>query len=175
MRYQGGGSGVLGIVGKAVTFDTGGISIKPAAKMHEMKFDKSGGCVAIEATAAIARLGLPVNVLTVVPATENMPSGHAIKPGDIITISNGKTVEVNNTDAEGRLILADALAYAVASGRRPDRRPRHADRRDHRRARIHLRGPLLQRRRSSPARSRRSATRPASSPGGFPSIPTTRS
>ena len=116
MRYQGGGSGLLGIVGKAVTFDTGGISIKPAAKMHEMKFDKSGGCVAIEATAAIARLGLPVNVLTVVPATENMPSGHAIKPGDIITISNGKTVEVNNTDAEGRLILADALAYAVASG-----------------------------------------------------------
>jgi leucyl aminopeptidase len=116
MRYDGGGSGVLGIVGKAVTFDTGGISIKPAGKMHEMKFDKSGGCVAIEATAAIARLGLPVNVLTVVPATENMPSGHAVKPGDIITISNGKTVEVNNTDAEGRLILADALAYAVSSG-----------------------------------------------------------
>jgi leucyl aminopeptidase len=116
MRYQGGGSGLLGIVGKGVTFDTGGISIKPAAKMQEMKFDKSGGCAAIEATAAIARLGLPVNVLTVVPATENMPSGHAVKPGDIITISNGKTVEVNNTDAEGRLILADALAYAVASG-----------------------------------------------------------
>jgi leucyl aminopeptidase len=116
MRYDGGGSGVLGIVGKAVTFDTGGISIKPAAKMHEMKFDKSGGCVAIEATAAIARLGLPVNVLTVVPSTENMPSGHAVKPGDIITISNGKTVEVNNTDAEGRLILADALAHAVSSG-----------------------------------------------------------
>jgi leucyl aminopeptidase len=106
----------LGLVGKAVTFDTGGISIKPAAKMHEMKFDKSGGCVAVEATAAIARLGLPMNLLTVVPATENMPSGHAIKPGDIITISNGKTVEVNNTDAEGRLILADALAHAVASG-----------------------------------------------------------
>jgi leucyl aminopeptidase len=116
LRYRGGGSGMLGIVGKAVTFDTGGISIKPATKMHEMKFDKSGGCVAIEATAAIARLGLPVNVLTVVPATENMPSGHAIKPGDIITISNGKTVEVNNTDAEGRLILADGLAYAVESG-----------------------------------------------------------
>jgi leucyl aminopeptidase len=116
MRYQGGGSGLLGIVGKGVTFDTGGISIKPASKMHEMKFDKSGGCAAIEATAAIARLGLPVNVLTIVPATENMPSGHAVKPGDIITISNGKTVEVNNTDAEGRLILADALAYAVANG-----------------------------------------------------------
>jgi leucyl aminopeptidase len=117
MRYRGGGeSPLLGLVGKAVTFDTGGISIKPAAKMHEMKFDKSGGAAVIEATAAIARLGLPVNLLSVIPATENMPSGRAIKPGDIITISNGKTVEVNNTDAEGRLILADGLSYAVASG-----------------------------------------------------------
>ena len=105
-----------GIVGKAVTFDTGGISIKPSAKMQEMKMDMSGGAAAIEATAAIARLGLPVNVITVVPATENMPSGHATRPGDIITISNGKTVEVNNTDAEGRLILADALAYAASEG-----------------------------------------------------------
>ena len=78
--------------------------------------DMSGGAAAIEATAAIARLGLPVNLLTVVPATENMPSGHATRPGDIITISNGKTVEVNNTDAEGRLILADGLAYAVSEG-----------------------------------------------------------
>ena len=116
MRYEGGGEGVLGLVGKAVTFDTGGISIKPATKMHEMKFDKSGGAVVIEATAAIARLGLPVNLLAVVPATENMPSGHAVKPGDVIRISNGKTVEVNNTDAEGRLILADGLSYAVSSG-----------------------------------------------------------
>jgi leucyl aminopeptidase len=116
MRYDGGGRGVLGLVGKAVTFDTGGISIKPATKMHEMKFDKSGGAVVIEATAAIARLGLPVNLLTIVPATENMPSGRSVKPGDVITISNGKTVEVNNTDAEGRLILADALSYAVAAG-----------------------------------------------------------
>src|SRR4029079_14539103 len=70
----------------------------------------------IEATAAIARLGLPIRVIAVVPATENMPSGHATRPGDIITISNGKTVEVNNTDAEGRLILADALAYAASEG-----------------------------------------------------------
>jgi leucyl aminopeptidase len=76
----------------------------------------SGGSAVIEATAAIARLGLPVRLLAVVPSTENMPSGHAIKPGDIIRISNGKTVEVNNTDAEGRLILADALAYAAAEG-----------------------------------------------------------
>jgi leucyl aminopeptidase len=119
MRYRGGGKskgGKLGIVGKAVTFDTGGISIKPASKMQEMKMDMSGGAAAIEGTAAIARLGLPVDLVTIVPATENMPAGHAVKPGDIISISNGKTVEVNNTDAEGRLILADGLAYAVGQG-----------------------------------------------------------
>jgi leucyl aminopeptidase len=116
MRYDGGGDSLLGIVGKAVTFDTGGISIKPSAKMQEMKMDMSGGAAAIEGTVAIARLGLPVKVITVVPATENMPSGHAVRPGDIITISNGKTVEVNNTDAEGRLILADALSYAAEEG-----------------------------------------------------------
>jgi leucyl aminopeptidase len=115
LRYNGGGPG-LALVGKAVTFDTGGISIKPSGKMHEMKMDMSGGAAVIEATAAIARLGLPVNLLSVIPATENMPSGHAVKPGDIIRISNGKTVEVNNTDAEGRLILADGLAYAAAEG-----------------------------------------------------------
>ena len=119
MRYQGCGKGLLGLVGKAVTFDTGGISIKPSGHMEEMKMDMSGGATVIEATAAIARLGLPVNLLTVVPATENMPSGHAVKPGDIVSISNGKTVEVNNTDAEGRLILADALAYAASNGADP--------------------------------------------------------
>src|ERR671914_801278 len=101
----------LGYVGKAVTFDTGGISIKPSAKMQEMKFDMSGGAAVLEATGAIARLGLPVTLTAVVPATENMPSGHAVKPGDIVTALNGLTIEVNNTDAEGRLILADALCY----------------------------------------------------------------
>jgi leucyl aminopeptidase len=106
----------LGYVGKAVTFDTGGISIKPGPKMQEMKFDMSGGAAVIESTDAIAQLGLPVTLTAVVPATENMPSGHAVKPGDIITALNGKTIEVNNTDAEGRLILADALAYAVEQG-----------------------------------------------------------
>jgi leucyl aminopeptidase len=106
----------LGYVGKAVTFDSGGISIKPAAKMHEMKFDMSGGAAVIESTGAIARLGLPVTLTAVVPATENMPSGRSIKPGDIVTAMNGKTIEINNTDAEGRLILADALAYAVEQG-----------------------------------------------------------
>jgi leucyl aminopeptidase len=106
----------LGYVGKAVTFDTGGISIKPAAKMQEMKFDMSGGAAVLEATEAIARLGLPVTLTAVIPSTENMPSGSAVKPGDIVTAMNGKTIEVNNTDAEGRLILADALAYAVGQG-----------------------------------------------------------
>jgi leucyl aminopeptidase len=106
----------LAFVGKAVTFDTGGISIKPSAKMQEMKYDMSGGAAVIEATEAIARLGLPVTLTAVVPSTENMPSGTAMKPGDIVTAMNGKTIEVNNTDAEGRLILADALAYAVEQG-----------------------------------------------------------
>lgn len=116
MRYGEGSGPLLGLIGKAVTFDTGGISIKPSGKMQEMKMDMSGGAAVIEATAAIARLRLPIRMLAVVPATENMPSGHATRPGDIITISNGKTVEVNNTDAEGRLILADALAYAASEG-----------------------------------------------------------
>jgi leucyl aminopeptidase len=115
LRYDGGGPH-LGYVGKAVTFDTGGISIKPAAKMHEMKFDMSGGSAVIEAMGAIAALEIPVRITAVVPSTENMPSGHSMKPGDIVTASNGKTIEINNTDAEGRLILADALAYAVAEG-----------------------------------------------------------
>jgi leucyl aminopeptidase len=107
---------LLGFVGKAVTFDSGGISLKPGAKMSEMKFDMSGGAAVIEAIAAIARLGLPVRVLAVVGATENLPSGRAVKPGDIVRASNGKTIEVNNTDAEGRLVLADCLHHAVSLG-----------------------------------------------------------
>jgi leucyl aminopeptidase len=117
LRYSGGGTGpTLGLVGKGVTFDTGGISLKPGPGMQEMKFDMSGGAAVLEAVAAIAELGLAIDVIAVVPATENMPSGSAIKPGDVITQYNGKTVEVNNTDAEGRLILADALAYAIELG-----------------------------------------------------------
>jgi leucyl aminopeptidase len=107
---------VLGFVGKAVTFDSGGISLKPGAKMAEMKFDMSGGSAVIEATAAIARLGLPVKLVAVVGATENLPSGRSVKPGDIVTAANGKTIEVNNTDAEGRLVLADCLHHAVELG-----------------------------------------------------------
>ncbi len=117
LRYDGGGGGAhLGYVGKGVTFDTGGISIKPAAKMHEMKYDMSGSAAVIESMSAIAELGIPVRITAVVPSTENMPSGHSMKPGDIVTAMNGKTIEINNTDAEGRLILADALAYAVENG-----------------------------------------------------------
>jgi leucyl aminopeptidase len=117
LRYSGGGGGPhLGYVGKAVTFDTGGISIKPSGKMHEMKFDMSGGAMVIEAMGAIAQLGLPATITAVVPSTENMPSGRSVKPGDIVTAMNGTTIEVNNTDAEGRLILADALCYAVEEG-----------------------------------------------------------
>ncbi len=106
----------LGLVGKAVTFDSGGISLKPGPKMAEMKFDMSGGAAVIEAMGAIARLQLPVSVVAVVGATENLPSGRSIKPGDIVTASNGKTIEVNNTDAEGRLVLADCLCHARAQG-----------------------------------------------------------
>jgi leucyl aminopeptidase len=114
LRYRNDAPGeTLGLVGKAVTFDTGGISIKPASKMEEMKMDMSGGAAVLEGVDAIAELGLPLSVVACVPATENMPSGTATKPGDIITQLNGKTVEVNNTDAEGRLILADALTYCV--------------------------------------------------------------
>ena len=107
---------VLGLVGKAITFDSGGISLKPGAKMWEMKFDMSGGAAVLEAIAAIARLHLPIEVIGVIGASENLPSGHAVKPGDIVTASNGRTIEVNNTDAEGRLVLADCLCHARSLG-----------------------------------------------------------
>jgi leucyl aminopeptidase len=118
LRYDGPGADGprLGFVGKAVTFDSGGISLKPGAKMAEMKFDMSGGAAVIEAVAAIARLKLGVRLVAVVGATENLPSGRSVKPGDIVTAANGKTIEVNNTDAEGRMVLADCLCHAVAEG-----------------------------------------------------------
>jgi leucyl aminopeptidase len=118
MRHDGPSANgpVLGLIGKAVTFDTGGISIKPAAKMHEMKFDMSGGAAVVAAVGAIARLGLPVRVIGVVGATENMPSGHAMRPGDIVTAANGTTIEINNTDAEGRLVLGDCITHAIGLG-----------------------------------------------------------
>lgn len=99
------------LVGKAVTFDTGGISLKPGANMEEMKFDKCGGCTVLGIMKAVSELKLPINVVGIVPSVENMPDGESYRPGDIIKLYNGKTAEILNTDAEGRLILADALAY----------------------------------------------------------------
>jgi len=99
------------LVGKAVTFDTGGISLKPGEKMNEMKFDKCGGCTVLGIMKAVSELKLPINVVGIVPSVENMPGGESYRPGDIIKLYNGKTAEILNTDAEGRLILADALSY----------------------------------------------------------------
>ncbi|MBU2591455.1 MAG: leucyl aminopeptidase [Nitrospinota bacterium] len=114
LQYDGGKKGVAPtvVVGKAVTFDSGGISLKHAKNMDEMKMDMSGGAAAIAAIAAAAKLKLKVNLVSIIPAVENMPSGRASKPGDIVKSMNGKTIEITNTDAEGRLILADALTYA---------------------------------------------------------------
>jgi leucyl aminopeptidase len=118
MTYKGdpGSNELLALVGKGITFDTGGISIKPAERMEEMKYDMSGGAGVIAAMTAIGKLKPKINVVGIVPATENMPGGKATKPGDVFTAMNGKTVEVINTDAEGRLILADALCYANKLG-----------------------------------------------------------
>ncbi len=102
----------VAFVGKGLTFDTGGISIKPSAKMEDMKYDMGGGAAVIGTMLAIAQLKLKINAIALIPATENMPGSKATKPGDIHTARNGKTFEVNNTDAEGRLILSDALCYA---------------------------------------------------------------
>ena len=109
-------SPVIGLVGKGITFDTGGISIKPAADMHEMKTDMAGGATMLGVMQAIAQLKPKVHVVAIVPATENMPSGKAYKPGDVITSMSGKTIEILNTDAEGRLVLADAITYAKQLG-----------------------------------------------------------
>ncbi|PLY01579.1 MAG: leucyl aminopeptidase [Desulfuromonas sp.] len=115
MEYSGGkkGGAPVALVGKGVVFDSGGISIKPSEGMDEMKMDMGGGAAVIGAMTAAARLELPINLIGIVPAVENMPSGSAIRPGDILTSASGKTIEVLNTDAEGRLILADALSYAA--------------------------------------------------------------
>ncbi len=107
---------LIALVGKGITFDSGGISIKPADGMEEMKYDMGGGAAVIGAMQAIARLKPDARVLGVVPASENMPSGRAIKPGDVVRTLSGKTVEVANTDAEGRLILSDAITYSINRG-----------------------------------------------------------
>jgi len=114
LEYSGAkkGAAPVVLVGKGLTFDSGGISLKPADKMDEMKTDMSGGAAVMGVIMAVADLQLPLNITALIPATENMPGGTAYKPGDIIKSYSGKTIEVLNTDAEGRLILADALAYA---------------------------------------------------------------
>jgi leucyl aminopeptidase len=118
LRYTGGRKGgpMLALVGKGITFDSGGISIKPAQNMEMMKSDMGGGAAVVGAMLAIAELEPKINVIGIIPTTENMPSGHAIKPGDVVTGSGGKTIEIINTDAEGRLILSDGLTYAVKEG-----------------------------------------------------------
>ena len=157
-----------------MTFDSGGISIKPAAKMHEMKFDMSGGAAVLEAVGAIAALRLPVRVAGVIGATENLPSGHAIKPGDIVRAKTGVTIEINNTDAEGRLVLADCLAHAIDLGAE-----RLVDLATLTGAIVvalgtHLRGPVRQRRRLGGRDRRAPASAPASASGGCRCTPSTR-
>ena len=114
MRYQGAGKTVkpIVLVGKGITFDTGGISIKPAGEMDEMKFDMGGAASVLGTLRAVAELKSKVNLIGIIPACENMPSGTAVKPGDVVTSMSGQTIEILNTDAEGRLILCDALTYA---------------------------------------------------------------
>jgi leucyl aminopeptidase len=118
LSYRGGrGKQVeLGLVGKGITFDSGGISIKPSEGMEQMKGDMAGGAAVIAALGAVAELKPAINVTAIVPACENLPSGSALKPGDVVRVMDGKTIEVVNTDAEGRLILADALCYARKLG-----------------------------------------------------------
>jgi len=111
-----GAVGSIALVGKGITFDSGGLSIKPADGMETMKTDKSGAAAVLGAMSVLAALAPPVKVLAIIPATENMPGGGAVKPGDVLKIRNGKTVEVLNTDAEGRLVLADGLSLAVEAG-----------------------------------------------------------
>ena len=114
LEHRGGGDGEAPVVliGKAVTFDSGGISIKPTGGMEDMKFDMGGGAAVLGAMRAVGELDLPINVVALVPASENLPAGDAYKPGDVLRMHSGKTVEIVTTDAEGRLILADALSYA---------------------------------------------------------------
>jgi leucyl aminopeptidase len=116
LEYAGGaqapGAPALALIGKAITFDSGGLSLKPPNSMHDMKFDMAGGAAVIEAMGALAELNVPLHVIGLIGATENMPSGRAVRPGDIVRALDGTTIEINNTDAEGRLVLADCLCLA---------------------------------------------------------------
>lgn len=116
LEYQGGKGDLFSLIGKTVTFDSGGISLKPSEGMGAMKGDMSGGGVVFATTLALARANAKINLLTIIPAVENMPSGKASRPGDIVRAMNGKTIEIISTDAEGRMTLADALCYAEKNG-----------------------------------------------------------
>jgi len=116
LKYKGGTGDTYGLIGKGITFDSGGISLKPSSKLSEMKTDMAGAAIVIEVMRTVAKLKLKVNIIAVIPMTENMPGGNAYKPGDVIGSLSGKTIEVINTDAEGRLILADAISYAKELG-----------------------------------------------------------
>jgi leucyl aminopeptidase len=118
LRHRGrGGDGYdLALVGKGITFDSGGISLKDPTDMHLMKYDMSGAAAILAAAGVVARLGLKLNLIAIAPCTENLPGGHATKPGDVVTSMSGKTVEVINTDAEGRLVLIDGVSYAQREG-----------------------------------------------------------
>lgn len=116
LEYSGGDAPPVGLIGKAITFDTGGLNLKRGGDMAEMKFDMAGGAAVIEAIAALAELRAPVNVIGVVGAAENMLSGTSVLPGDVVTALDGTTIEVDNPDAEGRLVLADCLTYARREG-----------------------------------------------------------
>ena len=135
----------VAFIGKGVTFDTGGISIKPAAGMGDMKWDMAGAGVVIGLMRLLAARKAKVNAVGIVGLVENMPSGSAQRPGDIVKSMSGQTIEVLNTDAEGRLVLADALWYCQDRFKpQADGRSRHPDRRDHRRARQRVCRPVLQ-------------------------------
>jgi leucyl aminopeptidase len=112
LQYKGGKGKPVALIGKSITFDSGGISLKPADGMEKMKYDMAGGAAVLGVLKAVSEMKMPLNIIGILPATENLPSGSAVKPGDIVRTMNGKTVEIVNTDAEGRLILADAIEYA---------------------------------------------------------------
>jgi leucyl aminopeptidase len=115
MEYSGAGENAkpYALVGKGITFDTGGISLKPGAAMDEMKFDMCGAASVFGTVHAVAKMQLPINLVAIIAAAENMPSGTATKPGDVVTSMSGQTIEILNTDAEGRLVLCDALSYVA--------------------------------------------------------------
>ena len=144
------------LVGKGITFDSGGLSLKTAEGMMTMKTDMTGAAIVLGAISAAARLGATAKVTAIAPITENLPGHRAMKPGDVLTARNGATIEVLNTDAEGRLVLADGLSLAAELAARRDHRRRHAHRRRARRARRRRRARSSA---STPSSSTRFATR----------------